>query len=291
MIIKLLTWQKWLIFWLLALSIAWGLNYQNRHLTIAQYKITDQRWPAELNNWRIVQLSDLHNQATSGPGNRQILMTVKNLKPDLIVLTGDTFDSRQTNIPSNLALISQLKTIAPVYLIFGNHDFYNDDYIDLIKQIQKTGAIVLRDQTASINLSGQIITLVGLDDPSVLGGPLPRQAIQQIIRQKLTNLINQDEEKLNQPIIVLAHRPELWPEYLALKPIAILSGHTHGGQIRFPLAGALYVPNQKLWPDYDQGNFIIEDSRLIISRGLGNSSLGQRLNAYPEIVSLDFNHQ
>jgi hypothetical protein len=291
MVIKPPAWQKWLIFWLLALSIALGLNYQNRHLTITQYKITDQRWPAELNNWRVVQLSDLHNQVVAGSGNRLVLKAVKNLNPGLIVLTGDTFDSRQTNIPANLSLISQLRTIAPVYLIFGNHDFCNDDYVALAGQAEKAGAIVLRNQMASLKINGQTIALVGLDDPTVLGGPLPQRITQQIVRQKLAQLISQAGEKLTQPIILLAHRPELWPEYLAIKPIAILSGHTHGGQIRLPLAGALYVPNQKLWPDYDQGDFIIENSQLIISRGLGNSSLGQRFNAYPEIISLDFNHQ
>lgn len=291
MVIKLLNWQKWLFFWLLALLIALGLNYQNRHLTTTNYKITDQRWPAELNGWRIVQLSDLHNQATDGPGNRQILTVVDQLKPDIIAITGDTFDSRKTSIPTNLDLISQLRKIAPVYLIFGNHDFYNDDYIDLIKQAETAGATVLRDQAIAIKSRQQSITLIGLDDPSAWGGPLPQLISQKITSQKIAQLAGPADQQLTQPIIILAHRPELWPQYLAIQPIAILAGHTHGGQIRFPLAGALYVPNQKLWPDYDQGNFIIEDSRLIISRGLGNSSLGQRLNAYPEIVSLDFNHQ
>lgn len=291
MIIKLFVWQKWLIFWSFALFIALGLNYQNRHLIITQYNINDQRWPAKLNGWRIVQLSDLHNQAMFGPGNQNILKKVRHLNPNLIVITGDTFDSRQTNIPANLSLISQLKNIAPVYLILGNHDFYNDDYIDLIKQIKQAGAIVLRDQINSIEFNEQSITLVGLDDPTVWGGPLPRAAVQKIISQKLDQLISQADNQLNQPTIMLAHRPEFWPEYLTVQPIAILAGHTHGGQIRLPLLGALYVPNQKLWPDYDQGNFSVDNSQLIISGGLGSSQISQRFNNYPEIVSLDFYHQ
>jgi len=291
MIIKLLTWHKWLIFWLFALLIALGLNYQNRHLIITQYNIVDQRWPAELNDWRIVQLSDLHNQAISGPGNQNILKTIQQLKPNLITITGDTFDSRQTNIPANLSLIKQLKKIAPVYLIFVNHEFYNDDYLDLMQQAEQAGAVVLRDQIITITANGHKITLVGLDDPVVLGGPLPRTVVQKIISQKLTQLVSQNKEQLQQPVIVLAHRPELCFEYLAVQPIAILTGHTHGGQIKIPLVNTLYVPNQKLWPDYDQGIFSVDNSQLIISGGLGSSQISQRLNNYPEIVSLDFRHQ
>lgn len=291
MITPLPTWLKWLFFWLLALIIALTLNYQNRHLTIKQYNIIDQRWPAELNNWRIVQLSDLHNQTTAGPSIRQILTTVNWLKPDIIAITGDTFDSRKTNIPANLTLINQLAKIAPVYLIFGNHDFYNDDYVNLMKQSEVAGATVLRDQAVTIKIGQQSVTLIGLDDPTAWGGPLPQLISQKITSQKLSQLTNQTDQQSTQPIIILAHRPELWPQYLTVQPIAILTGHTHGGQIRLPLVGALYVPNQKLLPDYDQGLFTVSNSQLIISRGLGNSSFGQRFNAYPEIVSLDFNHQ
>jgi hypothetical protein len=288
MIIPLPVWLKWLFFWLLALTIALTLNYQNRHLTIKQYNINDQRWPAELTGWRIVQLSDLHNQTISGPGNRQIIAAVEKLAPDLIVLTGDTFDSRQTNIPSNLFLINRLKNLAPVYLILGNHDFYNNDYIELAERATAAGAIVVRNQALTIQSQNQTITLVGLDDPTVLGGPLPASVVAKITSQKLGQIINQN--KVNQPIIVLAHRPELWPEYLSIEPIAILAGHTHGGQIRLPLLDAIYVPNQKLWPDYDYGNLPVGNSRLIINRGLGNSSFNQRINAYPEIVAINFNH-
>jgi hypothetical protein len=291
MSIKLTTRQRWLFFWLIALIIALGLNYQNRHLTVKQYNISDQRWPIELNGWRLVQLSDLHSQAVNGPNNQCLLTTIKQLQPDIITITGDTFDGRATNIPANLLLIQELSHIAPVYLTIGNHEFYNDDYSNLIKQAEQAGAIVLRDQIMTIETKEQKITIVGLDDPTVLGGPLPQTVTQKIISQKLTKLINQAGGQLTQPVILLAHRPELWPQYLIINPLAILSGHTHGGQIRLPLIGALYVPNQKLLPNYDQGLFSVGNSQLIVNSGIGNSLLNQRFNNYPELVSLTFYHQ
>lgn len=278
----------WLFFWLLAIAIATWLNHQNRHLTITNYQLASQNWPTSLDGWRLVQLSDLHNQAIGGPGNQKLLVEINKLKPDIIVITGDTFDARITNINKNLALIRRLQLVAPVYLTLGNHEFYNDDYVKLTKLVAATGATVLRDQAIIIGTGQEQLTLVGLDDPTVLGGSLPITVTRKIISQKINHLKSACQSTTT-PIIVLTHRPELWPEYLALNPLVILSGHTHGGQIRLPLIGAIYVPNQELWPTYDQGHFTVDSSQLIISRGLGNSSLNQRLGAYPELVSLTIN--
>ena len=288
---KIPTWLAWIIFWLFAAFIAGWLNYQNRHLTINNYQINSSTWPKALDGWRLVQISDLHNQAVYGPGNNQIIAAIQELKPHAIMLTGDTFDGRATNIPANLSLISRLKEIAPVYYITGNHEFSNDDYFALTLAVQEAGATVLRDQILAIEESGAIINLIGLDDPSVLGGPIPLSAVQKIIEQKLHILQSLPEYSPTSPTILLAHRPEFWPSYLTINPLVTLSGHTHGGQLRLPLIGSIYVPNQKLFTKYDRGFFKTEASNLIISQGIGNSSIEQRLLAYPEIISLDFSHQ
>ena len=288
---KIPTWLAWIIFWLFATFIAGWLNYQNRHLTINNYQINSSAWPAILDGWRLVQISDLHNQAVYGPGNNKIITTVQELRPHAIMLTGDTFDGRVTNIPANLELISRLKEIAPVYYITGNHEFSNDDYFALTLAVQKAGATVLRDQILPIEESGTIINLIGLDDPSVLGGPMPLTTTQKIIELKLQILQSLPEYSSSSPTILLAHRPEFWSSYLTIKPLITLSGHTHGGQLRLPLIGSIYVPNQKLFTKLDRGSFEKNNSHLIISQGLGNSSIEQRLLAYPEIVSLDFFHQ
>ena len=281
----------WLVLWLIAVIIIVVINYYNRHLIITNYKINDPRWPAALNSWRLVQLSDIHNQATEGPGNNQIISSVQKLQPDIITITGDLFDGDRTNIPNNLQLVKELTSIAPVYMVLGNHEFANDDYIKLIQLVEEAGAQVMRNELVTINDPGAPITIIGLDDPAAWGWPLSYKAQEQLTAKTLNKIMALPEFNSTSPRLILAHRPELWPQYLLADPLVILSGHTHGGQIRLPLIGAIYIPNQPLLAQYDEGIFAIANSYLIINRGLGNSFINCRFNNYPEIITIDFYHE
>jgi len=281
----------WLVLWLIAVIIIIVINYYNRHLVISNYKINDPRWPATINGWRLVQLSDIHNQATEGPGNNKIINSVQKLQPDIITITGDLFDGDRTNIPNNLQLVKRLTSIAPVYVILGNHEFANDDYIRLIQLVEEAGARVIRNELVTINDKNTPIMIIGLDDPAAWGWPLSYKAQTQLTAQTLNKIMTSPEFDSTAPRLILAHRPELWSQYLLANPLIILSGHTHGGQIRLPLIGAIYVPNQPLLAQYDEGIFAIANSYLIISRGLGNSFINCRFNNYPEIITIDFYHE
>ena len=281
----------WLVLWLIAVIIIVVINYYNRHLIITNYKINDPRWPAALNSWRLVQLSDIHNQATEGPGNNQIIGSVQKLQPNIITITGDLFDGDRTNIPNNLQLVKELASIAPVYMVLGNHEFANDDYIKLIQLVEEAGAQVMRNELVTINDPGAPITIIGLDDPAAWGWPLSYKAQEQLTAKTLNKIMALPEFNSTSPRLILAHRPELWPQYLLADPLVILSGHTHGGQIRLPLIGAIYVPNQPLLAQYDEGIFTKANSYLIISRGLGNSFINCRFDNYPQIVTIDFYHE
>jgi len=288
---KKLTTILWLVLWLIAIIIIIAINYYNRHLIITNYKINDPRWPVTLNGWRLVQLSDIHNQATEGPGNNKIINSVQKLQPDIITITGDLFDGDRTNIPNNLKLVQDLTSIAPVYMVLGNHDFANDDYIKLTQLVEENGAQIIRNELVTINDQTTPITIIGLDDPAAWGGPFSYKAQARLTAQTLNKIMASPKFNSTSPRLILAHRPELWPQYILANPLVILSGHTHGGQIRLPLIGAIYVPNQPLLPQYDEGIFTIANSYLIINHGLGNSFINCRFNNYPEIVTIDFYHE
>ena len=84
--------------------------------------------------------------------------------------------------------------------------------------------------------------------------------------------------------VLLSHRPELFETYVENNIDLVLSGHTHGGQIRLPVIGAVVVPDQGFFPKYDAGLFKSGNTNMIISRGLGNSLIPIRINCRPELV-------
>ena len=86
--------------------------------------------------------------------------------------------------------------------------------------------------------------------------------------------------------VLLSHRPELFSVYREAGVDLALAGHVHGGQFRFPWGGGLIAPNQGLFPKYTQGLYEEEGGKMIVSRGLGNSSVPIRLFNRPEVVAV-----
>ena len=86
--------------------------------------------------------------------------------------------------------------------------------------------------------------------------------------------------------ILLAHRPKMFPLYSEYGFDLVLSGHAHGGQVRLPFADGLIAPNQGFFPEYTSGEYKRGNCTMIVSRGLGNSIIPQRLFNHPEIVVL-----
>jgi hypothetical protein len=84
--------------------------------------------------------------------------------------------------------------------------------------------------------------------------------------------------------VLLSHRPELFDAYAANGIDLALCGHAHGGQIRLPLIGGLFVPNQGLSPKYSEGVHEKGQTKMAVSRGLGNSIAPVRINNRPELV-------
>lgn len=81
----------------------------------------------------------------------------------------------------------------------------------------------------------------------------------------------------------MAHRPEDFDKYVNEVNL-VLSGHSHGGQIRFPFIGALVAPDQGIFPKYSDGLYSKDKTKMIISRGLGTSVIPIRINNPPEII-------
>ena len=247
----------------------------NNSIEVTHHTIKDQLIPPSFNDTVIVQISDLHNKEF-GTNQKELLETIKSIKPDIIAVTGDLIDTNNTDndIARSMDFINGAVDIAPTYFVTGNHDVKSLQYPEVEKKLIDAGVVVLRDQVEEIKNKDDSIYLLGLDDPASNNG---RQNLS--FEEKLSRLSNETDGYT----ILLSHRPEKFDIYVDQVNL-VLSGHTHGGQIRFPFIGAVVAPDQGLFPKYSDGLYEESNTKMIISRGLGASVIPFRFNNPPEII-------
>lgn len=260
---------------LILLWLYWG-NYA---IEITKFNVESQKIPDAFNGFTIVQISDLHN-AKFGENQNKLLSKINIAKPDLIAVTGDLIDSNRTGLEMAMEFINQAVEIAPVYYVTGNHEASTEEYTELEEKLKLAGVIILNDQTITLESGSSEIQLIGLADPhfSVKENSLYDGNTE--IDAKLKRLL----EKNKGYKILLSHRPELMDIYVQNSVDLVLAGHAHGGQFRIPFIGGLIAPNQGLFPQYSEGIYEKEQTRMIVSRGLGNSIIPIRINNRPELV-------
>lgn len=259
---------------------AWG----NAALELNTYTISSRGLPDAFDGYRIAQVSDLHN-AEFGDRNQRLLEMLREAEPDMIAITGDLIDSRKTNIAVALAFAEEAVKFAPCYYVSGNHEARVSEYQDLKTGLEAAGVTVLDDAQVKIEVSGESITVIGVNDPSFHADYLTSDAA--VMDRKLSELSSEDAGFT----ILLSHRPELFDTYVAHDMDLILTGHAHGGQFRLPLIGGLIAPNQGLFPKYDDGLYSEGNTNMIVSRGLGNSIIPFRFNNRPEVVLIELKGQ
>ena len=264
---------------LLALIIwtAWG----NTALELNTYTILSDKLPEAFDGYRIAHVSDLHN-AEMGKDNDKLLKMLREAEPDIIAITGDIIDSRNTDVEIALNFTRAAMEIAPCYYVTGNHEARVSEYDELKEGLIKQGVAFLDDERIELELSGETIVLLGVNDPSFQTDYLFGDS-ETVMQSKLQEIINEEDTYT----ILLSHRPELFKVYTESKVNLVLSGHAHGGQFRIPFMGGLVAPNQGLFPKYDAGLYTEENTNMIVSRGIGNSILPFRFNNRPEVILID----
>jgi len=232
---------------------------------------------AELPNLRILQLSDLHMERLSISSHRLIAL-VKPTEPNLIVLTGDYLD-QWNNVDKCLVYLEALVALQPRYgvvLVFGNHDHYLGEAIDLFQQkIEAIGCKVLRNQSLCMDIEGFPVNIIGVDDYYVGKSDLKRSF--EGIGHGFNLMLSHD------PDLVLHLNDSHSVDY-------ILSGHLHGGQFNVPFAFRLFpmgeLPKQKIV----KGLHMINGRPVYINAGLGQSGVNARLRSRPEITIHHLRH-
>lgn len=267
---------------LAALLLA-GNAWANARVWNARVEIRDEKIPAAFDGFVLCQVSDVHNEAR-GEGNAALLRALREAAPDLICITGDFLDSRRTDLDFALELAGQLAEIAPAVYVTGNHEARLKDLSALEAGLAARGVQVLRDGWMPLARGGEEIALIGLDDPGFAAGEdwTLAEGLDQT-QARLSALLAQAGDRFS---LVLSHRPELLPAYADAGADLVLSGHAHGGQVRLPGIGGLFAPGQGILPRLTSGVHARGETRLVVSRGLGNSAFPLRVFNPPEIVTV-----
>lgn len=214
---------------------------------------------------RIVQLSDLH--IGSGVPDGRIISAVReanDLKPDLVVLTGDFVTNKRDPLSRVPELLEPLN--APRVAVLGNHDHWSGADV-LHDGLERIGVNVLENENTSLRLRGVDFHVIGIDD-STTG--------------------NDDVEKAYRGAgkasrLVLTHTPSCAKNLPAWEDVLCLSGHTHGGQWNVPaLTKGIYKAAGQPW---FRGGYTVRGNQLYVNRGMGfgKGTRMPRINSDPEL--------
>ena len=233
--------------------------YWFRHST---HNLSLQDWPV----MHIVHLTDIHLR-NEGPFLDRVIVEVTGLQPDLIVLTGDLITKGWTHRAIERFLMSLGEV--PKLAIVGNWEHWVGGNLHDWKQLlYKYGVQLLVEEVITIRIKQVDIQVIGTDD-HLAGQSNPNALL----------------SKLNSgPTLCLTHSPAHFTA-MAHPPVdLVLAGHAHGGQVRIPKLGALWVP--KGTDEYIAGWYNHNNTHLFVSRGMGWSVAPLRGHCPPEIAHI-----
>ncbi|MCT2535713.1 metallophosphoesterase [Aquibacillus koreensis] len=209
-------------------------------------------------NFTILQLTDIHNKVF-GENNEELIATIKSRDADIIVITGDLIDRLTEEFDHAFHLIEKLVAInEKVYYVSGNHECDHPHKELFFAGLKERKVTILDNTNELVNINGVTFQLVGVANASTGHHQLSRA---------LANIKN------DYYTVLLSHAPNIIDEYHDASVDLTLCGHTHGGQIRLPLVGAIVGPDNTFFPKLDKGTFELDPNQyLYIDSGLGTTA-------------------
>lgn len=219
----------------------------------------------------IAQVSDLHTSSL-GRAEKNTLTALREVRPDVIVITGDAIDDRGS-LPALDSFLKQLPTAVKIATL-GNWEYWAEVDLEELRDVySKNGVTLLVNDCMTVSAKGAVINVIGLDDYTAG-------------RADLSLAVERCE--VERPIVVATHSPGLFDEAPPVPTESIslvLAGHTHGGQLAVG-KHAIYTPRGS--GSFVAGWYQTQWGDLYVSRGVGTSVLPMRLGARPEIAVFKF---
>ena len=224
---------------------------------VRNVSIPVEGFPGEI---KLVHISDAHGRGINGNG--RLSRAIKSFGPDAIVLTGDMIDKSTVDFSPALKAVESLSLVAPVIFIPGNHERANGQGEEFIGLVREAGASVLLNGAKTVNG----VSICGVDDMNFFLDDIPKAMA-----------VN------GRCDILLSHSPAISGSVKKFDIPLILSGHTHGGQVRLPVVGALLLPDKDIPRRLVKGLVSDGNSKYYISVGLGTSVVPIRFMNRAEI--------
>jgi hypothetical protein len=255
--------------------------YEPHQTSVSQVRVTLKRLPAAFDGLRIAQLSDIHFSSFMTTSHLDSVIELTNAqKPDLVLLTGDFVTAthkREKNANAERAwpcadVLRKIESSLGSFAVLGNHDY--DTNPDVVAEALSAGSRiqVLRNRAVALERGGARLWLAGIDDVTAHFAK-PHVAMRGVPKQECT--------------LATVHEPDFADEMRKFSVDFQISGHSHGGQIRFPGVGALYLPP---WGrKYPLGHYQIGEMQLYTNRGIGVIGLPMRFMCPPEITVFTLN--
>lgn len=251
--------------------LAYG-TWNARNIKVAKYNIDIQKKAGNIEDLKIVMISDLHlGKIINNSRLSNMVEEINNLQPDLILIAGDIIDDNiEPFLKQNMGeTLKNLKAKYGVFASTGNHDYYGGDVEEIIKSLEDSGIKVLTDEYMEINDS---FLVVGREDIAV-------ESYYKRKRKSLNEILVDANKTL--PIILIDHTPKNLQEPMENGVDLQVSGHTHRGQI-YP---SRYI-TERLF-EVDWGYLKKENLNVIVSSGIGTWGPPIRIGNSSEIVEIN----
>ena len=254
----------------------YGVYISYNKLTENNYTIESKKIDNDIN---LIIISDLHDNEL-GENNINLVEKIKSKSPDMVLVVGDMVNDNSYNSNIVVDFLKQISLTIPVYYSLGNteEDYIKANTSNLIEELKDINVTVLNNEYKDVKINNTTIRVGGMYDYAF-----------GVENKKVYNFLCDFQDTKNYKIM-MAHRPdsfifgdasEVWDIDL------VVSGHTHGGQVRLPFMGGLYVGDQGYFPMYDKGLFDLNKIKILISSGLGSGKQKiPRFNNVPEVVNL-----
>jgi uncharacterized protein len=242
-------------------AAAYGVGYERHHLGITRVDLPVSGLAPPLNGVRIGFITDIHHsEMVPADDVRHAVSLVMMQRPDIIVLGGDyvTWGNR-TFVGPVAELLAPLKAPHGVFAILGNHD----DDRDMPAALSARHITVLRDVRTRLSINGEELELAG-----IRFWTRRVEDIARVIRRAKST------------VLLLAHDPRRLVEAASLDIPAVLSGHTHGGQVVVPGFGALARRSFPVIAGLGERG----STTMFVSRGVGTVYVPVRINCPPEVA-------